>query len=80
MDEIDILSISKVEAEFLYNESDTITAGVNEETKKKIINLDSFQIIKVIGKGEYFLFLFHFYCSCCQSSSFRKFYLCYCLS
>ena len=73
MDEIDILSISKIEAEFLYNESDTVTAGVNEKTKKKIINLDSFQIIKVIGKGENFIFLFHFYCSCCQSSSCRKF-------
>ena len=55
-DEIDILSISKIEAEFIYNKSDTATA--NEETKKKVINLDSFQIIKVIGKGKYFVFIF----------------------
>lgn len=48
-DGMDIKSLSFVEAEFIFNKMDEHKA----EEKKKKINLDAFEIIKVIGKGSF---------------------------
>ena len=55
-DGLDIQSLSVVEAEFLYNHIEdgdvALTGGRSDKSKPaRTINLDSFQIIKVIGKG-----------------------------
>ena len=56
-DGLDIQSLSVVEAEFLYDSNDK-SVEVNAEAgvvgaPKRTINLESFQIIKVIGKGSF---------------------------
>jgi len=58
-DGLDIKALSVIEAEFLYNKVDdedttgtTMNDGV-KSSKPKTINLDSFHIIRVIGKGSF---------------------------
>jgi hypothetical protein len=56
-DGFDIQSISMVEAEFMYDKDDVEVAPT-----KRTINLDAFNIIKVIGKGTYSTYVLTFTC------------------
>ena len=49
-DGLDIQSLSTMEAEFMYDKDDE---QVEHESVKRKINLDAFNIIKVIGKGSF---------------------------
>ena len=49
-DGLDIQSLSTMEAEFMYDKDDE---QVEQEPVKRKINLDAFNIIKVIGKGSF---------------------------
>lgn len=48
---MDIKSLSMVEAEFLYDRVEDFVGGNEKPTK--LISLESFHIIKVIGKGSF---------------------------
>lgn len=52
-DGMDIKSLSVVEAEFLYDRVDEMDAAQDAQPAKKIVSLESFNIIKVIGKGSF---------------------------
>lgn len=53
-DGLDIQSLSMGEAEFMYDAEDTAGAtSSSDNATKKTINLDAFNIIKVIGKGSF---------------------------
>lgn len=55
---MDIKSLSYVEAEFIYDKADDIIPEVEARARRRTINLDAFNIIRVIGKGvkKYFHF------------------------
>jgi hypothetical protein len=55
-------SLKAVEAEYLYRKVDDGTGKALSDVsaEKKKISLEAFQIIKVIGKGNYlYLYIFH---------------------
>jgi hypothetical protein len=48
---MDIKSLSYVEAEFIYDKADDIVPEIDAGARKRTINLDAFNIIRVIGQG-----------------------------
>ena len=54
-DGLDIQSLSVVEAEFIYNKIDEGKSSSDSVSMKRTINLDTFKIIKVIGKGNFLI-------------------------
>ena len=57
-DGLDIQSLSVVEAEFFFNKTDEGKSQADLAATKRTINLDAFHIIKVIGKGIIFFYIY----------------------